>query len=672
MKKERRLFGSKSLKAKISLSLTLLILVMCAGLGIISYINAKEALIYNVKDNLPQLAESAASFVQSELTTYTSSLEVLGTIQRLKSKEVSWEEKKLILKDETERSGYLNLGISDLNGNINKVYGKSENISNKDYFAKAKSGESFVSDPFIDDDNRIKIAISVPFKDNGRIIGTIVAYIDASVLNNMVKDIRYEETGYGFIISKDGIIIGHPDHSLAMSEEFKYENMKKNDEYKTLAILFEKMMNGEVGEYSYTFAGENKLNGYAPIGDTGWSIAVTAPEEEVLVRLNTLRNSSMITSIIAIALGIVVSLFISLSITKPIIAVTKRAERIADLDISEDIDKSFLEREDEIGRIATAFQTILYNLREFISNVMNSAELVAASSEELTAISEQSAMASQSVATSSTEVAQNSEKQLREILDVTSSMEQISASVQEIYSNAEEINNLSKETFEQSNTGRDDIKEVISQMHSIAKSTEHVKESLEEVTNSSKKMNDMTNLIQNIAEQTNLLALNAAIEAARAGEQGRGFAVVAEEVRKLAEESQQATEDIYELIKNNDEIIKKANIAMEEGMNNVNKGMDTVNHTEKTFENIANLVRDVSEQIVFISESINQVAKGSESVVSSSVQLESMSKEVSGQIQNVSAATEEQTASMEEIASASQSLAKLAEELQQSIGRVKL
>lgn len=491
-------------------------------------------------------------------------------------------------------------------------------------------------------------------------------------LNQAIEDIKYAKTGYAFIVNEEGNIIAHPDESLIMSEELKYENMKNDPRYESLAALFEKMIAGETGQASYMFQGTDKLNGYAPIGNTGWSIAVTAPEYEILAELNNLRYSTILIVIISAITAMIVSLIISTYISKPIEVITKRAKEISNLDISRNVEDKLLERKDEIGVISLAFQTILDNFRGFVGNVMHLAEQVAASSEELTATSEQSAMASENIAASSTDVAQSSEKQLREILDITSSMEQISASIQEIYSNSEEINSLSNEAFEHTNVGKRDIKEVINQMKKIANSTDQVKEALAEVTNSSKKMADMTNLIQNVAEQTNLLALNAAIEAARAGEQGRGFAVVAEEIRKLAEESQKATEDIQQLILNNDEIIHRTNSAMEEGMANVDKGIDIVNITEKSFETIADLVNKVNAQISLIAESINQVAKGSENVVSSSTQLENMSKEVSEQIQNVSASTEQQTASMEEIASASNDLARLAEELNQNISQIKM
>jgi methyl-accepting chemotaxis protein len=67
-----------------------------------------------------------------------------------------------------------------------------------------------------------------------------------------------------------------------------------------------------------------------------------------------------------------------------------------------------------------------------------------------------------------------------------------------------------------------------------------------------------TTIVTELASETNLLALNAAIEAARAADHGRGFAVIAHEVRDLAARSEQAAREIGQLAMNSEEIAQRS------------------------------------------------------------------------------------------------------------------
>jgi methyl-accepting chemotaxis protein len=153
-----------------------------------------------------------------------------------------------------------------------------------------------------------------------------------------------------------------------------------------------------------------------------------------------------------------------------------------------------------LGELGTTFNTMLsraqrglesYNLMRghlttMISEIGQTANVVASHSQEMSATAEQTGRAIQEIAESSSEVALGAERQVTLVAEAKS---------------------ITDEAVALAGTAEGVAREGV----------------------------QLTSEIAGIAEQTNLLALNAAIEAARAGEQGRGFAVVAEEVRKLAE-----------------------------------------------------------------------------------------------------------------------------------------
>ncbi len=385
-----------------------------------------------------------------------------------------------------------------------------------------------------------------------------------------------------------------------------------------------------------------------------------------------LRRVMLILTIVSLIIGILVSIFLTRLITKPLRAVIDRVDKMAEGYFDKDIDKALLSRGDEFGDMARSFDKMTRNTRGLIRQVSQSSEQLAASSEQLTASAQQSAEASNNIAQSIQQVAMGSEKQVGAVNETSAIVQEISATMEEVAATAGEMATLSQQTAAAATEGKNSIDTAVTQMAEVSNGSKQAQVAAEELKASSAQIGEIVGLISTIAGQTNLLALNAAIEAARAGEQGRGFAVVAEEVRKLAEQSEHAAHQIKELVDKNHGSIGNVVGAIDVAIRDIAQGVDLVNVAGNNFAAINGQISQVTEQVSIIATAVNEAAVGSQRIVNSIKEVENLSRDAAAESQNVSAATEEQSASMQEIAASSQALAKLAEGLQQAMAQFRI
>ncbi|WP_187274464.1 methyl-accepting chemotaxis protein [Paenibacillus sp. N3.4] len=386
--------------------------------------------------------------------------------------------------------------------------------------------------------------------------------------------------------------------------------------------------------------------------------------------VESIKTTILIISILAFILAILIGLFVSRLISKPIVQIANSAKRIASGDLT--LENMKVRSRDEVGELADSFNQMVINLRNLILQVSMSVEHVASSSEELTASAEQTNTATEQICSAIQEVASGTEKQIESMTESVQAVREMSAVAQKIAINAQNVSSTASEAADKSFEGNQAIQKVDIQMNFIHQTIKDLAEVIKGLGDRSQDIGEIVRMITDIASQTNLLALNASIEAARAGEQGRGFAVVANEIRKLAEQSSQSSQQIADLISTIQQETNTATQSMEAGIKEVNEGILVVNIAGTSFDHIEQSVHKVVTQIQEVAIAAQQMSASTEQADSSMNYIFNIVEESASGIQHISASTEEQLAAMEEVFSSASSLSKIAGELQNHIGRFKV
>ncbi|WP_017756813.1 methyl-accepting chemotaxis protein [Calidifontibacillus oryziterrae] len=350
--------------------------------------------------------------------------------------------------------------------------------------------------------------------------------------------------------------------------------------------------------------------------------------EQVVETGNTIMFITVLISVIAVAIGVVVAFVLAHKITGPILEIVRRLKKVAEGDLTGD--KIVVKTKDEVGQLAKAINDMVSSLRVLIGELLESANNLAASSEEISASTEEIASGSQMQANS----ASLASEMVKEMVNA----------IHAVSVNAEESADSSEEMVASAAKGNEVIQDTLQGMNEIS-------EKISELSSKSIQIGEIVEVIDDIAEQTNLLALNAAIEAARAGEAGKGFAVVADEVRKLAERSSKATKEISELIQS----IQSNTDASVEAVHN---GNEKANHAGKAFEEIISLVK-------LSANKVGEIAAASE-------EQNAQSQEVLQSVESIAAVSEQTAAGVQETAATAQDLAKMAEGLSQLAARFRI
>lgn len=661
----------KSIKTRLIIYFTILILTSSLALGAVSLFRATSSLTGEAEEAISLVAREAAKFAQARVQLQQDVLIAISSQTGIQS--MDWAIQQPILAHQLEHTGFLALAVVQPDGTANYSDGTTSQLGDRDYVKKALAGEPNVSDILISKvTNSAVLMYAVPISREGKVVGALVGRRDGNALSSITNDTGFGKDGYAYMLNSKGTIVAHPDGEKVMNQFNPIEEAKKDEKQKSVGQLFEKILKEKTGVSTYNFNGKDLYAGYAPVEGTDWIIAVAGLQSEVLSGIPALQRNIFFTVIIVLAISIVLTYLIGNSIVRPIVLAVRHTEKIAKLDITQDVPELLMKKKDETGVLAKGLQSLTDSLRKVIKEINNSSEQVAAASEELTATSQQAALAAEEVSKTIEEIAKGASEQAQNTETGNSKAAHMGDIIDKNMEFAKDLNTASNKVAEVVDEGLTEIEKLSEITRESTAASKEIYEVVLKTNESSDKIGRASSVIASIADQTNLLALNAAIEAARAGEAGRGFSVVAEEIRKLAEQSSTSTRSIDETVNELQRNAQAAVTTMERVSSISREQTDSVAATRDKYMLIAKAMQDAIKALELLNSSQEEMGQMKDEIQDALENLSAIAEENSASTEEVTASMEEQAASIEEIASASEGLSNLAQNLQSIITRFRV
>ena len=640
----------KSVKGKILLGMVATIVIGMVVIGVVSIAMSLRSSNSLLQTAMQGTAEITASRVEYELRSYIQIASTAGQSDVLSNPDVALTEKEAYINQMAQNYNMTRGNLLDLQGNS---YFDGNNYSDREYFQRAKEGESFVSTPTLSKvTGELSILVAAPVYQDGDtskpIIGVVYFVPQETFLNDIMSSIHVSENSEAFMLDKDGVTIA--DITMDTIGVQNIEELAKTDStWSELAVYAADMRAGNSGVGQYKATGAKKLIAYAPVNNTdGWSLAIESPVSDFM---GTVYISAIIIGVlivIILLIGVAIAIRLATSIGRPIQLCAERIHKLSEGDLSSPVPQ--INSKDETGRLAEQTDRIVENLQNLIGDIgyllgeMARGNFNVRSRDynyyigdyekllrHVRGINKQLSDTMAQINTASVQVSAGAEQVSSGAQSLAQGATEQASAVQELSATINDISTDSRRTAELAMQAKNAADNAGSELQASSEYIATLGNAMSNISESSQEISKIISTIENIAFQTNILALNAAVEAARAGAAGKGFAVVADEVRNLAHKSDQAAKATKDLI-------EKSIDAVNEGVNMMQKVNDAVGSVMESagvavsgMDEVADAVQRETDSIVQITQGIDQISSVVQTNSATAEESAAASEELSGQ-----------------------------------------
>jgi PAS domain S-box-containing protein len=236
------------------------------------------------------------------------------------------------------------------------------------------AGRSYSGRAYVLDDWYITAYEPIRGRD-GAVIGALYVGVkerSAYSLKDEIKGIKVGQTGYVYIMDREGVLKVHPAKEGASiidskdSSGFKYIRAMINDalshEEGYVGTIRYPWVNPELGETEPRL----KIHKYIFFSPWDWIIAAGTYEEEIYQSLAETERFIIVIVFVALALGFFLTIMLSKVMTKPIQELTEVTTKMVGGDLSQRVR---VHGADEIGVLGTSFNRMISQIQNYTSNL---------------------------------------------------------------------------------------------------------------------------------------------------------------------------------------------------------------------------------------------------------------------------------------------------------------
>ncbi len=228
------------------------------------------------------------------------------------------------------------------------------------------------TEPYFDEGGGeiIMATYSVPFytriDGERRLAGIATVDVELDYLTEIVTDVQIFESGYAFLISRNGVALAHPQPGQVMNESIFSAAADWGEPL--LREIGRSLMHGESGFRKYNLQGQDKSwIYYTNLPGSGYSIGVIYPEAEMMAPLQ--RMTFILLILIVAGLGLLTFAIVRSvnQLAAPLAHFATSARLIADGDFNVKLPE--IKTKDEMLELHNAFSHMQDQLAEYVANL---------------------------------------------------------------------------------------------------------------------------------------------------------------------------------------------------------------------------------------------------------------------------------------------------------------